>query len=79
MPARSRTPVAGHELRSTSGTPLALTQAFEALPVPTLGVLHGMDLTIGFELLAESPAAGLLAHSSLSASAIEALICDHVG
>jgi enoyl-CoA hydratase/carnithine racemase len=36
---------------------LALTQAFEALPAPTLGVVHGLDLTIGFELVAESPAA----------------------
>jgi hypothetical protein len=40
--------------------------------------VHGLDLTIGFELVAESAAAGLLAKSSLSASAIQALICDNV-
>jgi hypothetical protein len=57
---------------------LASTQAFEALPVPILGVVHGLDRTIGFELVAESPAAGFLATSSLSASAIQALICDTV-
>ena len=47
--------------------------------MPTLGVVHGPDLTIGFELVAESPAAGFLARSSLSASAIQARICDNVG
>jgi two-component system nitrate/nitrite response regulator NarL len=31
------------------------------------------------ELIAESPAAGFLAKSSLSASAIQAVICDNVG
>jgi enoyl-CoA hydratase/carnithine racemase len=29
---------------------LSLTQAIEALPVPTLAVVHAMNLTIGFEL-----------------------------
>jgi hypothetical protein len=31
------------------------------------------------ELVTESPAAGFLAKSSLSASAIQALICDNIG
>lgn len=29
---------------------LSLTQALEALPIPTLAVVHGLNLTIGFEL-----------------------------
>src|SRR5207244_1684128 len=29
---------------------LGLTRALEALPVPTMAVVHGLNLTIGFEL-----------------------------
>jgi enoyl-CoA hydratase len=29
---------------------LALTQQIEALPIPTIAVVHGLNLTIGFEL-----------------------------
>jgi hypothetical protein len=56
---------------------MARMLAFEALPV-ALGVVHGLDLTVGFELVAESPSGRIPGEVVSLSHRDPGVVCDNL-